>query len=772
MKAFLFTRMKRLLTLCIIFLPLLVSAQKVGLVLSGGAAKGLAHVGVIKALEEHEIPIDYIVGTSMGGIIGGCYASGMSPEQIEHMILSQEFLRWVTGSPEQGYNYFYHQKDITPSFLKLNLGLDSTFNFHLNSSIANDVSLNFVLAEKMAQAGAIAGDNFDSLLIPLRVIAADIFTQNEIVLSKGSLSDALRATQTVPFFYDPIRVDGKYLFDGGVYNNFPVDVAQREFKPDVIIGVNVSTKIFNEYPYEKDEKLIAQSLLFLLLDKSDPSAVPESGIYIQPNVTGYSSFDFGRAKALIDSGYIQTIRQIDEIKAKINDRVPCDSIAERRNAFNSRAVDFVFDGITFKGFNSKQRGYIRRTFRSRSASPHMTYSDIRRGYFNLVSDDYFTNVYPSILYDKTKKAFNLRLSKRPQQNFQVDFGGVLATRDISNIFLGLNYYHFDRALTRFNTSFQTGGFYKSAMFRVRVDFPAPLYLEPSLAFDRWNFLENEDLLRDVSATSHTVLKRTDRRAGLRIGVPLKEFFKVDGFFEAFNNDDRYSNSPVFVSTDTLDQLKLYGFKTGISFSSSTLNRKQYASAGNNFCIVADYFRAKETFTPGNTSTIELPVEKHHQWFRLRASAEQYFGWGKFRTGYLVEGVFSNQPFFQNYYGTIINAPAFVPLQDSRTLILENFRSFNFVAGGVRNVFNIRNKLDFRLEGYLFKPFDYLQQGSLQEPYISRDLDALFFAGTAGFVYHSPMGPISLSLNYYDDEQNQVGLLLHIGFLLHNKHSTE
>src|SRR5688572_32600960 len=103
--------MKRYLAICILFMPMLASAQRVGLVLSGGAAKGLAHVGVIKALEENEIPIDYIVGTSMGGIIGGCYAAGMSPDKIETMVLSGEFIRWVNGLPEHGYNYFYHQKD-------------------------------------------------------------------------------------------------------------------------------------------------------------------------------------------------------------------------------------------------------------------------------------------------------------------------------------------------------------------------------------------------------------------------------------------------------------------------------------------------------------------------------------------------------------------------------------------------------------------------------------------------------------------------------------
>src|SRR4249920_995577 len=272
-----------------LFACTLVKAQKVGLVLSGGGAKGLAHVGVLKALEENGIPIDYIVGTSMGGIIGGCYASGMSPDQIEQMVLSADFLRWINGLPETGYNYYYHKSDETPQFLKLNLALDSTLNFRFNSSIASDVSLNFALTEKMAQASAISKYNFDSLFVPLRVVAADIFTQQEVIIGKGLLSDALRATQTVPFFYNPVRVDGKYLFDGGVYNNFPVDVAQNAFHPDIIIGCNVSSKVYDKYPYGEDEKLISRSLLYMLLDKSDPGKVPATGVYIQPNLKDYSA---------------------------------------------------------------------------------------------------------------------------------------------------------------------------------------------------------------------------------------------------------------------------------------------------------------------------------------------------------------------------------------------------------------------------------------------------------------------------------------------------
>ncbi|MBT1703044.1 patatin-like phospholipase family protein [Chryseosolibacter indicus] len=747
------------------------SQQKVGLVLSGGAAKGIAHVGVLKALEEHEVPIDYVVGTSMGGIIAGCYAAGMSPDQIENIVLSEQFLRWVNGLPETGYNYYYHEGEVNPNFLKVNLSLDSILNFQLNTSIASDVSLNFALTEQVAQASAISKKDFDNLFVPLRVVAADIFTQNQVILEKGLLSDALRATQTVPFFYNPIRVEGKYLFDGGVYNNFPVDVAQDVFKPDVIIGCNVSSKIYNDYPYDLDEKLIANSLLFLLLDKSDPASVPKNGVYIQPDLRGYTSFDFARAKSLVDSGYVQTLRQIEEIKSKITTTRSCEEVTSRRNEFNNKNAPLIFNEIKFKGFNSKQRKYLQHIFHYNPAKPEpLSFSKIKRSYFKLVSEQYFNNVYPNILFDSLNRSFQFQLTRRPQKNFQVEFGGVIASRDISNIFLGLNVYNFNNQLLHIYGGFQTGNFYKAAEIKTRLDFPFQMYVEPIIGYHTWDYLESDDLIQKVS--SPTVLRRVNRLFGVHVGWPMGSFFKNSIGIVGINNRDDYSNRNVFVSSDTLDALKLTGFKTEFIFSANTLNRKQYASSGKNYCLTAQYFNINEELEPGNTSVEEGTVEANHQWFRVKASLEQYFNAGWFRPGVYLEGVLSNQPFFQNYKGTLINAPAFYPLQDSRTLLLENFRSFNFLAAGSRNVFRIKNRLDFRLEGYAFKPIEYLKETNNQETVAVKDLKSIYFSGTAGLVLHSPIGPISLSVNYYDDKENKLGVLLHAGFLLYNKHSLE
>jgi len=760
----------------LLFLTLIVArigiAQKVAVVMSGGAAKGLAHVGMLKALEENEIPIDYVAGTSMGGIVAGCYAAGMSPSQIEEMMLSDDLMRWVNGQLEKGYNFYYNKDDVQPSFIRLNLLLDSTFSLNLNTSIANDVSLNFALAEKMAQPTAIAKGNFDSLFVPLRVVAAEIFTQQEVILKKGSLGDALRATQTVPFFYTPIRVDGRYLFDGGVYNNFPVDVAESEFHPDVIIGCNVASKIHETYPSNDDDRLLSRSLLYLLMDKSNPTRVPSSGIYLQPNLEGITGFDFVKVKSIIDSGYAETMRRMPEIRQKITARRTCDDVAALRNKFNNHNPPLLVDSVIVYDHNKHQKTYINRLFKGKRRP--LSFTEVKRGYYSLVSEDYFKSLYPSFRFDSARNHFNFTLSKRPQNNFQVDFGGVIATRNISNLYLGLNYYYFNRLLNHISANFHTGSFYQSAQGKVRLDFSgnARFYLEPEGTFNSWNFIEGNDII--VKRSNSTIIQRIDRRIGASVGFPIGRQFRLSVEGSYISNSDQYINQDVLTSADTLDNLTLTGARYGINLSTSTLNRKQYASAGKLFYAGIDWFNLKEDLVPGTTSTLTTGVslENHHKWLRGTLIMEQYFNAGIYSSGYYIHATFSNQPLFFNYQGTIINAPGFYPIQDSRTLMLENFRSFNFVAGGWRNVFALRKNLDFRIEGYLFKPLEAISAGTNQEPVLNTEIREIYFAGTAGFVMHSTIGPISLSVNYYDDKQTQWGVLLHVGFLLFNKTSME
>jgi NTE family protein len=750
-------------------------AQKVGLVLSGGAAKGLAHIGVLKALEEHEIPIDYIVGTSMGGVVGGFYAAGYSPAQMEALVNSPEFMRWIRGLPETNHNYHYYNHEDTPGIVTLNLSLDSLRNFQLNSTLASDVSLNFVLTEKLAHASAVARGNFDSLFVPLRVVAADVFTQSEVILKSGLLADALRATLSVPLFYAPVKVDGKYLFDGGLYNNFPVDVAIKEFSPDVLIGSNVSSKVFKQYPYDRDEQLIGKFLLYMLLDNADPEQLSENGIYIEPDVSVYTAFDFSKASALIDSGYQATLRLIPAIKSCISSSRSVEEVKNKREKFLKNTPPLFIERIGYRGFNSRQQRYISRIFQDNPRQvPPFTLEQIKTGYYKLVAEPYFANIYPSLEYRPESNLYTFYLTRRPQRNFNVTFGGAVASRNISNVMLALNYYYFSRILTHTYASFQTGSFYQSFIGNTRIDFTqfGRFYIQPELVHTTFNHLEISDLLK---STSTVVLKRLDRRFTLTLGWPVGKNISSFIRLSAIDNSDRFSNRSFFTSLDTLDFLRLSGFRITSGLSSSTLNRKQYASSGSAFALQISAFSLNENYRAGSTADplrVDIP-SLHHQWFRLSFQAEQYLNKGSNRIGYAAEAVISNQPVFANFKGTLINAPAFLPFQDSRTLILKNFRTFNYAALGIRHILMIRpDVLEFRLNAFLFKPLQFLSEGAHQEAVITRKFRQAFLAASAGPVYHSALGPVSLSLNYYNDPDNQLGILLHVGFLLFNRHGID
>lgn len=747
-------------------------AQKVALVLSGGGAKGLAHIGVIKALEENNIPIDYVVGTSMGGIVAGCYAAGYSADEIEMIMLSDDFQRWVNGELEEGFNYYYSKEDENSAFLSLKLSLDSTFNASISSSLASDLSLNFALLENFAQPSANANYNFDSLVVPARIMAADVFTQNEVAIDSGSLGSAVRSTLSVPFFYKPIKFNGKYLFDGGIYNNFPVDVAQKEFDPDVIIGVNVSSKVFNKYPKSEDDELINRSLLFMLLDKSNPNLIPESGVYVEPNLEDYTAFDFSKVRALIDSGYRATNRKLAEIKHKIDRRVDCETLAEKRNTFRNKNKPLIFNDIKFHGFNSKQRKFIKHIFKYKKDQP-LYWSDIKKGYFRLVSEQYFRTIYPDVTYNPKAHGYDLEIFGRPENNLSLEVGGVVATRNISQIYLGAEHYYFNNYLLKNSVSFYTGSFYKSAQLKTRLNFPAlgQFYVESDLTYNNWDYISDEDLL--APQKSPTLLKRTDRRYGLNLGFPIGSKFKLVAHGAWLNNTDRYSNISEFNSTDTLDRLDLQGPRVGIAFSRNNLNRKQYASEGSALTLSFDYFNLDERYQPGSTALTDQMITASHQWIRGQLTVEQYFKKGWYSTGYYFQGNFSNQPFFANYMGTLINTPGFNALTDSQTRFLQNLKGHNYLTLGIRNVFSLRKNLDIRLEGYAFRALDIINQKPDQTAYYSQDrIEQVNFAGTASVVLRSPIGPLSINVNYYDDPETQLSVLLNVGYLLFHKRSTE
>jgi NTE family protein len=340
-----------LFSLCV--LPSLF-AQKVGLVMSGGGAKGITHIGVIKALEENNIPIDYVAGTSMGAIVGGMYAMGFSPEQMIAVLKSNDFKNWSTGEVELNYKYYYRNADPKPNFAEIPFRANKIDSIDFKSTIlpTNLVSprqMNFAFVQLCAQANAVAGGDFDKLFVPFRCVASDIYNREAVVLRNGVLGDAIRASMTFPFMYKPIVVDGRLLFDGGIFNNFPVDVMRNDFKPDVMIGSVVAKN-----PSRPDQSDIIMQVQNMIMTKTDYSIPSKEGLLFSFNSSTYKMFDFNKVDELVQMGYDSIMKHMDEIKARIPRRVTPEETAARRQEFRNRYPEFKFQHVTVEGVDTLQ----------------------------------------------------------------------------------------------------------------------------------------------------------------------------------------------------------------------------------------------------------------------------------------------------------------------------------------------------------------------------------------------------------------------------------
>ncbi len=759
--------------LCFLCSSFLVMGQRVGLVLSGGGAKGLAHIGVLKALEENHIPIDYVTGTSMGGIVGGMYAAGYTPSAIEYIALSNDFQNWVNGRSDKQYQYYFSKKPDNPSVLKAKLEIDTGFNASLRSNLINDIPLNFAMLELLAQASANAKNNFDSLFVPYRCMVSDIFLKKAIPVKNGSLVEAIRGTMAVPLVYRPVKVNDRYVFDGGIYNNFPIDVMQQDFNPDYIIGVNVSSKKYNEYPKGQEEKLANSFLMYMFLSNPDSTGMGPNSAYIQPDISNHNSTNFSSVQELIQLGYDAAMAQMPKILKEIGRRNLPEEVKARRKAFNSKNPDLVFENVHIKGANSRQQSYIERVLGANGDK--LDLFKIKAAFTKLVADENFETVYPRLSYQDSLNTFDFDLEVKTQKNFKVDFGGSLSTRPISNAFLGLQYSILDKNAYTFGANFYSGRFYESIQTTARMDIPnkKPLFLEADFTYNYWNYLSTSTII--VDKIEPTFLEQSDRLLSLKVGTPVGKNGKLELQTAFINFEDQFSPNDKYVSGDIFDKNYFNGFSNSLSLYIQTLNRKQYASKGLYFHVSLGQFAGEEHYKPGNVLRNEpiypslKSMEESRNWLRFKSTIEHYPISGKrYSLGYLAETVVSNRPLFSTYKSTLLTAPAFYPLQDSKSIFLTNFRANTYLALGLKNVVNLKKNIDFRLETFLFQAYRNFELLSYQDVELGPRFPKANYAASAGLVYQSPLGPINLSLNHYNQHQRPWGLMFHAGFLLYNK----
>lgn len=296
--------------------PSLVHAQKhrprVGLVLSGGGAKGVAHIGVLKVLEEAGIPVDYISGTSMGAIIGGLYSVGYSACELDSMVRSQDWIALLTDQVQRPYRMYDSKESSDKYLLSISYPKGET-----NTILPDGMMRGQSVLNKFSDLtiGYHEVESFDSLPIPFACVAGDLVEGKEVVLRNGSLPVAMRASMAIPGAFSPVFLDGMVLIDGGIFNNFPVDVA-RDMGADITIGVDLSTKGLDEPNYHSMLD-IADRVAFLAGEAKADKNVNSVDLYMNPGLKGFSpaSFNATAIDTMIVMGERVAREHWDEIMA-------------------------------------------------------------------------------------------------------------------------------------------------------------------------------------------------------------------------------------------------------------------------------------------------------------------------------------------------------------------------------------------------------------------------------------------------------------------------
>jgi len=288
------------------------SALRIGLALSGGGARGGAHVGVLRALYELRIPIDYIAGTSMGSIIGGLYASGLSEDELEEAITTTDWQAMFSEVPPRTERTFRRKRDDDLFLVKAHLGYNDG-EIQLPFGLIQGQHMDLILNRFMIPVSAVR--DFDRLAIPFRAIATDIVTGDAVVLGRGNLAHAIRASLSVPAIIAPIEIDGRLLVDGGIAMNLPVEVV-RAMGADVIIAVDISTPLAAREEITSALDITGQLSGFLTRRGTEAqiAQLRDDDILIVPELGELGAGDFDRIEETILLGYEATMMAAAELR--------------------------------------------------------------------------------------------------------------------------------------------------------------------------------------------------------------------------------------------------------------------------------------------------------------------------------------------------------------------------------------------------------------------------------------------------------------------------
>jgi NTE family protein len=742
------------------------SAQKVGLVLSGGGAKGITHIGVIKALEENNIPIDYVAGTSMGAIVGGMYAMGMSPDDMIAVLKSNDFKNWSTGEIESDNVYYYRNADPKPNFMEMSFRINNLDSFDIKPNIlpTNIISprqMNYAFVPLTVQANAVAGGNFDRLFIPFRCVASDIFNKRPVIFRKGVLGDAIRASMTYPLLFKPIVVDNLLLFDGGIFNNFPVDVMRKDFNPDFMIGSAVSAN-----PRKPDEGDIVMQVENMVMNYTDYSIPKEEGLLLNFHISSSKTFDFSRVDEFVKLGYDSAMKHIDELKARINRTVSKEEMDEKRIAFVRKFPELKFQHVEVTGVDSLQKRYVEQVFHYRNEV--FSLKDFKEAYFKLNSDDKILEVLPHADYDSLTGNFNLRLDVRTQDHLKVLLGGNVSSSTSNQAYFGLTYQNLTEYAQSAYIDAQFGKMYNGLGLGTRIEIPTQKswYMKLAMVFHKFDYFEGDEIFYADNRTAN--FTQSEAYGKLSVGFPVTMKGRLEFGAGYGLLTDYYLRDRSLVTANTKEDKSIFSLGSVFGrIESYTLNNVMYPTLGYRKSSTIQLVGGEEFFRPGGQTSANLP-ERLDLWIQYRGKFEQYYPLNSHITlGTYGELALSSRKLLQNYTVSQIQAPVFQPTPHSKTVFNGAFSANQFAAIGLKPIYNFNKQLHVRGEAYWFLPYRSINRAPDNSAYYSEPFSSFRFMAETALVFNFKIASAGLFVNYYSSAASKWNFGLNIGFLLFN-----
>ncbi|WP_198554690.1 patatin-like phospholipase family protein [Flavobacterium sp. ALD4] len=396
---------------------------KIGLVLSGGGAKGFAHIGVLKVLEEAGLKIDYIGGTSMGSVVGGLYASGYTAAQIDSIFQSTNFDELISDFIPRSSKNFYEKRNDELYALVLPF---NNFKIGIPEALSKGM-YNFNLLSRITRHVRHVRD-FNELQIPFLCMATDIETGEEVLLNKGSLAEAMMASSAFPSLFSPLEIEGRLLVDGGVTNNYPIDEV-RKLGADIIIGVDVQDDLRDRNSLKDATKILVQITNLHSIEKMKDN-IRKTDIYIKPDIQDYGVISFDKGKEIIVKGEEATFAVYEKIEALVGDS----------NKYQKPKLKIVTDSLQLVKINCNEldnytKDYVEGKLRFKPWAK-ITYKQLEAGINNINATENFRTINYTLEANELGDDLNLTLKENTTKSylkFGLHYDGLFKSAVLVNL---------------------------------------------------------------------------------------------------------------------------------------------------------------------------------------------------------------------------------------------------------------------------------------------------------------------------------------------------